>query len=99
MLLSMKTLLNATVVTILFFSFAGSSFSSERGGNTGENEELEKAVYKHKIAGQCSMSADICVIASKYLNDENECHERDVLSRCDFYTDVKAYSSICCVGY
>ncbi len=94
----MKTLLHATLVTILFLGFAGNSYSSERGGNTGGNEELEKAVYEQKLTGQCSPSAEICILASKYLNDDNKCIGKDVLSQCDFYEDVKAYSSYCCPG-
>ena len=94
----MKTLLHATLVTILFLSFTGNSFSSERGGNTGGNEELEQAVYEQKLTGQCSILPDMCATTSKYLSDENECFERETLSQCDFYSDVKTYSSFCCGG-
>ena len=97
-LLTMKTLLHAALVSILFLSFAGNSFSSERGGNTGGNEELEKAVYENQSTGRCSPSANICSIATKYLNDEYQCLERQVYAQCDFYEDVKTYSSNCCVG-
>lgn len=95
----MKNLLNVFLFSILIFGMTETSFSSERGGNTGDFEALEQAINQRKLFGSCAEDTNrMCREASRYLNQELEC--RDILPTmgCDFFREVEDYSATCCSG-
>ena len=95
----MKNLLSAFIFSILILGTTETSFSSERGGNSGFSEALEQALFQHKLSGKCAYDTElICRQASGYLEQMAECKETLSNVGCDLVREVEEYSLTCCHG-
>lgn len=83
---------------MFLLTIISSSFASERGGNTGDFEELMTNVHVHQITGSCGENIQrSCDLARKYLVSAGECTDKGLSWEiCKEQDEVESYARSCC---